>query len=182
MSQKKQRILWWIFISSFLWIWIIWLIVSFIFYMIPISAWESSLLAIKNLINYLLLMFWLLSLILWIPLGIVFLVKWYRNINYEANIKLETNEIELEKIYNSKFDVFKLSKEDLERIKEHGFKNRFSPALAIFLNIITLWLFWFFNYGFKHDYLPIIKKNDFWWLKAIWFMFIPLSLNIPNSR
>jgi len=178
MSQKKQRVLWRIFWLSLIWIWILWFIVSLVFWIIGASSWwvltePSLLLVIKSFINRLLWLLSLLSLVVWTPLWIVRLVRSYKKQDYDSKINIKSNEID--NIYNSDFDfdISKLSQDDIKNIKNHGFKKEFSSWLSIFLNIITLWIFWFFYYGFKHDCLPKIKENDFWSWKAIWFMFIP---------
>lgn len=176
-AQKAQRTRWWIFTLSILWTWIIRIITSTVFALIgptTISTDPSLLTIIKAFMNRILVLLSLLSMIVGLPLGIVRLVKWYRNLEYDAHVKLEANEIDIEKIYTKEFDISSLSKNDITNIQKTSFKKVFSPWLAVFLNIITLGLFSFFKYGFQHDYLPIIKKNDFWSWKAIWFMFIPI--------
>lgn len=174
MSQKKERNLWLILLLSPIWIWIIWFIVSFVFFIISDSSWwistESSLLVIKNFINFLLWLLSLLSLVS-IPLWIFFIVKSNKKKDYDSKIIIENN---IENIYSSDFDVSKVLQHDTENIKNHNFTKSFSPLLAIFLNIITLWFFWIFYYGFESDNLPRIKNDDFWSWKGIWFMFIPL--------
>lgn len=174
MSQKQQRTWWWIFVLSILWVWILWLVISVIFWVLwlwGISWWWDTLLGvIKAFINRILGLISLFSLIIGIPLGLIWLIKWYRDTNYNPNIKLKNK---LDNIYSSDFDISTLDKNDLNEIKKHDFTKTYSVWMAVFLNIITLWIFWFFYYGFKHDRLPKIKENDFWSGQAIWFMFIP---------
>ena len=176
MSQQSQKTRWWIFTLSILWVWIIWIISSTVFYLLgatSTSTEPSLLMIIKSFVNWILGLLSLLSMIVWLPLGIVRLVRWYRDLEYNANILLETDETVLKEVYSKDFTIALLSANDIINIQKTAFKKQFSPWLAVFLNIITLWIFGFFKYGFQHDYLPIIKKNDFWSWKAIWFMFIP---------
>lgn len=173
MTQKSKQIWWWIFTFSFVLIWFLWLILTLIFRIISTSwaAWDFY--TIKSFINWILWLLALLSFIPWLPLWIVFLVKGYRNQEYNRHIKLETDSLGLRDIYQEDFDASNLSKTDIQKVIGHCITKKFSPGLAVFLNIITVWIFWFFYYWFRHDDFPIIKSNDFGSWKAIWFMFIP---------
>lgn len=173
MSQKNKQIWWWILTFSFVLIWFIWLIVSFIFRIISTSSVSWDVYVIKSFINWILWLLVFLSFVPWLPLWIIWLVQWYKSHEYDRNIKLKTDSFDLQNIYQEDFDASNLTKTDIDKILKHGLKKKFSPGLAVFLNIITIGIFWFFYYWFKHDYLPAIKSNDFGAWKAIWYMFIP---------
>ena len=186
MSRKQQRIRGWIFLSSIFWIAILWLIASVFFYLLSV-VWSSDssslvvssvnqpslLLFIKTVVNWILWMLSLLSIMVGIPLGIVWIIRWYRNGDYNAHVVLEAQESALQNIYADTSDLSSLSKSDHKNMQHHDLKKTLSPWWAVFFNIITWWLFGIFSYGLVCDHLPLIKRNDFWSGKAIWYMFIP---------
>ena len=174
MSRTNKQIWWRIFLFSFFWIGVLRLFISIFFRIISSSAFSWELYVIKGVINWILWLFALLSIIVWLPLWIIYLVKWYKSYNYDRHIKIKVNYLQISDIYQKDFDTNILSKTDIAKITNHGLDKKFSPGLAVFLNIITFGMFWFLCYWIKHDYLPVIKSNDFWAARAIWFMFIPL--------
>ncbi len=173
MSQKNKQIWWWIFMFSFIWIGIFRFIVSLLFRIISTSGFSWDFYVIKSIINWILGLFAILSIFVWLPLWIIYLVKWYRSYNYDRHIKIKSNGLITNNIYHKDFDIKSIIKTDIEKITKHGLDKKFSPGLAVFLNIITFGMFGFLYYWIKHDYLPIIKSNDFWAARAVWFMFIP---------
>lgn len=178
MSKEKQRMIWWTLTWSFFIVFILRFIVTFVFYSIStLGVYQGDpllLQVIENIVNYILWLLGLLSFIIWIPLGIVFLAKGYNKDHYNPAIKLDITDKQTEDIYKADFHLSVLSEEDKAKIMTHNYKKEMSPWLVIVLNIISFWIFGLFYYGFAHDHLPIIKKNDFWSLKSIWFSFIPL--------
>lgn len=176
MSQKKERVLWRIFLLSLVRILIFRVMVSVVFWILSIvNGWiwtePSLLLVIKSFINRILWMILLVFVPILTTLWIALLVTSNKN-DYNPITTIKKNIAN--NIYNSDFNISNLSQEDIKKIKTHNFNKRLSTWLTIFLNIITLWFFWLFYYGFQHNNLPRIQNNDFWSWKAIWFMFIPL--------
>lgn len=149
MSQKNKQIWWWILTFSFVLIWFIWLIVSFIFRIISTSSVSWDVYVIKSFINWILWLLVFLSFVPWLPLWIIWLVQWYKSHEYDRNIKLKTDSFDLQNIYQEDFDASNLTKTDIDKILKHGLKKKFSPGLAVFLNIITIGIFWFFYYWFS---------------------------------
>ena len=79
-----------------------------------------------------------------------------------------------ENIYEPTFDLITLSDEQRTEFCQHRLvASTMSPALAVFLSIITVGLFALIYYGLMHSDLPLIRDDDFRAGKAIGFMFIP---------
>lgn len=173
MSHKNKQICWWIFMFSFIWIGILRFFAYIIFWIMSITSISWDFYFIKSIINRILWLFLLLSIFVSLPFGVIYIVKWYKSYNYDRHIKIKSNDLSINNIYKKDFDIKNLSKADLDKITKHWLDKKFSAGLAVFLNIITFSMFGFLYYWIKHDYLPIIKSNDFWASRAVWFMFIP---------
>lgn len=80
---------------------------------------------------------------------------------------------ELQNVYSPIFNIAKISADQKEEFKRHGFASTFPVAVVVILHFLTIGIFTTIYMGLKHSKLPLIKPNDFSAGKAIGFLFIP---------
>lgn len=161
--QRKKRIKWWIYFFSPFIIFLLWGLSTTIFWYIKwswISQNIDTIQLIQTIINRILAIWSIVATVLMV-IWSVWIIRYSDDPEYHPYI------------WNHR-KISELAENEIESAKRHNVKKRFSPWLAVFLNLITIWMFGLFYYGRQHGNFPRIRKRDLTWAGATWLMFIPI--------
>lgn len=152
-------------------IFVVWVIV--LVFILMVYFWKNPIIELIDSLNITdnLLKIFISIISIYFLLGII--VNLFINIfcvdtDYNPNIELIAKQSDLVDVYKTSFKISLLSNEDIENIKYNWFVTKLNLFLVAFLNVITLWWFFYGYYWNKHKDLPKIKEDDPFERNIIW--------------